>query len=78
MVTEVCIDFEVVDSADDLAVLQKSRTEGECLPHTLVDQGLSVGLSFVVDLHRAVLVDGQALTCTAVAVECAVSDHNAS
>ena len=77
VVAEVGINLQVVDSADYLAVLQKSRAEGEGLPHALVDQGLCVGLSFVINLHRAVLVDGQALTSAAIAVDCSVSDHNA-
>ena len=77
MVTEVSVDLQVVDSADDLAVFQQGRTEGECLPDPRIDQSLSCCLSLVVDLHGAVLVDGQALTSATIAINCAVADHNA-
>ena len=77
VVTEVGINLEVVDSTDDLAVFQQGRTEGECLPDPRIDQSLSCCLSLVVDLHGAVLVDGQSLTSTTIAINCAVTDHNA-
>ncbi|MET3203666.1 UNVERIFIED_ORG: hypothetical protein ABIB21_000441 [Arthrobacter sp. UYEF13] len=77
MVAEVGVHFDVLNALGNPAVVQQGRAEGKGVPDAVGEELFGGCGGFVVDLDRAVALEGKALAGAVIAEHHSVADHNA-